>query len=165
MSTAIHETASDFLRSLQGDFDPSRGDFVLGSTAHGSGSEIWDIGRAKILNSPELLATLAIGWERARSEQPDNPQTSDSPAGSAEPVSSESDSRPIRRRAKHVNVRMLETLSKRPESHTWTKRKWATCLNCSDGTVSGTRTWKMLVAAREQSRNERRQITPRRNEL
>ncbi len=49
-------------------------------------------------------------------------------------------------KGKRINARMLEALTQKPESMSWSASTWATYLDCVEGTVKGTRTWKIELA-------------------
>jgi hypothetical protein len=52
-------------------------------------------------------------------------------------------------KGKNIDARMLKVMAENQESHGWSARQWADHLDCSDGTVKDTKTWKeRLKAAR-----------------
>lgn len=61
-------------------------------------------------------------------------------------------------KGKNVNGRMAEMLQSDPMRMEWSARKWAENLECSEGTVKGTTTWKQTVkAARALNKADRMQ--------
>jgi hypothetical protein len=61
-----------------------------------------------------------------------------------------------RGKGKHIDAKMLKVMAENPESHGWSARQWADHLDCSDGTVKDTKTWKeRLKAARSMAAADR----------
>ncbi len=54
-----------------------------------------------------------------------------------------------------ANARMIDTLSKTPESKEWSAQQFADHLGLSKGTVGGTPAWKSLMAARAGEKADR----------
>jgi hypothetical protein len=50
-------------------------------------------------------------------------------------------------RGKNIDARMLKVLTENFESHGWSARQWADHLDCSDGTIKDTPTWKERLKA------------------
>ena len=48
-------------------------------------------------------------------------------------------------KGKNIDARMLKVMAENPESHGWSARDWAAHLGCSDGTVKGTKTWRVRL--------------------
>ena len=66
-------------------------------------------------------------------------------------------------KGKNVNGRMAEMLQSDPMRLEWSARKWAKNLNCSEGTVKETMTWKQTVkTARALNKADRMQRPKRR---
>lgn len=63
-----------------------------------------------------------------------------------------------RAKGKNINGRMAKMLQSDPQKLQWSARMWAECLECSEGTVKGTFTWKQTVkAARALNKADRMQ--------
>lgn len=50
-------------------------------------------------------------------------------------------------RGKNIDAQMLKVMAEKVESHGWSAIQWANHLDCSDGTVKGTKTWKVRLKA------------------
>jgi hypothetical protein len=50
-------------------------------------------------------------------------------------------------RGKNIDARMLKVMAENQDSYNWTARKWSIHLQCSDGTIKGTKTWKERLKA------------------
>jgi hypothetical protein len=61
-----------------------------------------------------------------------------------------------------VNARMIDTLTKKPESRDWTARQWGEHLGCGKSTVADQPAWKGLEAARQGVSYERMERKGRR---
>src|SRR5262249_36082120 len=67
----------------------------------------------------------------------------------AETIPHESAARKGKVKGAGIGASMLKAPAENPESHGWSARQWAIHLDCSDGTVKATKTWKeRLKAAR-----------------
>jgi hypothetical protein len=90
---------------------------------------------------------------------PKRPPADDRPQGDGKPAAEQA-----RGKGKKATVaaRMID-LVRKPATHTWTAREFATRLSCSPGAVVATAAWKELMVAREMARQKRSAKAYRRN--
>jgi hypothetical protein len=104
-------------------------------------------GKALPANREKAIAELMAHHDAIMSRLTDSPL----PTGDTNPPNeerkgkAETTERKKATKGKHINERMAAMLQADPQRVEWSASRWAEELDCSEGTIKGTRTWKQTI--------------------